>query len=126
MSEEKKTRQPLPVQDGLTRTAEIVVGESGTLGCEIVFRPATGLRAMRWDVDQKMADGATYERMVEAIICEHVLEIRDVVSGLSKGTAKPKESSVKELVKVLDAGTLFAIVQKIIVSSWDVDKLLGN
>lgn len=126
MSEEKKTRTALPVQDGLTQTTEIVSGESRTLACNISFRPATGLRVLRYERDSKIADGRTYEALVQELIIEHVLEVHGVNSALARGAQKPKDSSVKELVKLMDAETLLGIVNKILESAWNVDKLLGN
>jgi len=117
--------QATPVQDGLTKTAKIVAGESKKYACSITFRPATGMRTIRYDADKRVASGAQLVALITELIKEHVVSIDDVTSSFAKGN-KPRETKVMELLPLLDAETINGIVNKITDSAWDVDTLLGN
>jgi hypothetical protein len=124
MSEATKY-EAIPVQDGLTKTAQIVSGEGRRYACSIQFRPATGLRAIVFDTDFKLADGNRQQHLLTELIVEHVIQIEGVQSSHAKG-AKPREATVKDLIPLLDAETILGIQRKITEAAWNVDKLLGN
>jgi len=124
-SEQEPEYQATPVQDGLTKTAKIVAGESKKYACTITFRPATGMRTIRYDADRRVATGSQLVALMTEMVKEHVISIEDVVSGFGKG-AKPRETKVLELLPILDAETVHGIVNKVIEAAWDVDTLLGN
>ena len=130
MAADKTEYQATPVQDGLTKTQDVVSGAAKKYRCTITFRPATGLRALRYDIDKRVANGEQTCQLIQEMITEHVIDITNVQSGFAPGK-EPREMTnakdkVKEIIKVLDGQTLLGIVDKIIESAWDVDQLLGK
>lgn len=125
MSDATQEYQATPIQDGLTKTAKIVGGLSKKHACTITFRPATGMRVIRYDQDKRVANGDQLVDLITELVKEHVVSIDDVTSAFSKGS-KPRETKVVEILPLLDFLTINGIVNKICEAAWDVDTLLGN
>lgn len=123
--ETPEKKKPLPVNDGLTKTAEITAGGTRAHAFTITYRPATGLRMIAHDTDRETADGGKLAKLIETLIADHVIAI-DGVRSAKVPDATPLQRTVKDLLQVLDGESILAIEQKIRESAWDVEKLLGN